>query len=582
MTFQNDASSVYVSGQPVSKGGVRALWGKIDGLEADVGSAIRDGAAIITVNIGGTGSAITADIAPVFVNAGITQISGGSTIEYIPLTTNDTANPTMTIAGTTFDIRGDDGGTWRAKAFVPGRSYLLRRRGGTLRVILGGATKAEIDQAGVIRLVNLTGTADNFTAELAPGLEGQTVGTGSTVRFVALGTNTQEGPSCTIGSISRQVRDTNHSPLPAEGLLEGRTYFAEIHSNTIMRIVYSAESMAERLARDARLDANDAKWTDRPVFIEAETPETYTVPASTRMIVTTTLTSDYMEMWRKSGDQGSPPAEGRVPTANDGYWIRIAKVAKESIIQSVLLAIQELQTGMSSSMQTVVQRRATIPDRPAGAAMVMWRTFDDPSAKMHAGVDLHAKVEPAPILSFADSFNRADEPLATNDDLWVNVRTQGALMTIVNNAAQPSASNALPVVQSKQFLPPDQFIEANVLGGSSSLSSGKGTFLYINMPPETHAGYRLNLRSSQLVLEEVDEALNTVTLAATSSGFLTYPVTARLERDGKMLRAYIDGVEALTAEASTYDGGMIGIGANAASGDISGCRIDNVMGGVLD
>ncbi|RNF34190.1 hypothetical protein [Paracoccus methylarcula] len=238
-------------------------------------------------------------------------------------------------------------------------------------------------------------------------------------------------------------------------------------------------------ALDTRLNANDAKWVDRATHIEAETPEAYTVPASTKMIVTTTLGSSYVGLWRKSGDQGSPPTEGRVPTANDGYWIRIAKVAKESVIQAMQAEIDALKASASGSMQAVVQRRAALPDRPVGAAMVMWRTFDDPSEKMAAGVDLWAEVLPNPALNFADTFDRADEPLA-DDDRWVNVRTQSAIMSIVSNAAQPSAINALPVVQSADFLPPDQFIEANVLGGGNSLSAGRGTFLYLNVQPGKH------------------------------------------------------------------------------------------------
>ncbi|RNF34189.1 hypothetical protein [Paracoccus methylarcula] len=75
--------------------------------------------------------------------------------------------------------------------------------------------------------------------------------------------------------------------------------------------------------------------------------------------------------------------------------------------------------------------------------------------------------------------------------------------------------------------------------------------------------------------------MNTVTLAATSSGVLTYPLTARLERDGNMLRAYINGAETLTAEATIYDGGMVGIGANATSGGTALCRVEDVTAGVL-
>lgn len=112
--------------------------------DAAVGNAIRDGGIITTTNIGGTGDAITVDISPAFIEAGITTIGGASEVEYIPSETNESPNPTFTIGEQTFGIRNADGGTWPAKAFVVGRSYKLRRRGGALRVSSGDATSVEL------------------------------------------------------------------------------------------------------------------------------------------------------------------------------------------------------------------------------------------------------------------------------------------------------------------------------------------------------------------------------------------------------------------------------------------------------
>ncbi|WCR17505.1 hypothetical protein [Paracoccus alcaliphilus] len=112
--------------------------------DAAVGNAIRDGGIITTVNIGGTGDAITADIAPSFIEAGITSLGGASVIEYIPVATNTGNSPTLAIGGQTFGIRNADGSAWPADSFVVGRSYELRRRGGNLRVANGDATSVEL------------------------------------------------------------------------------------------------------------------------------------------------------------------------------------------------------------------------------------------------------------------------------------------------------------------------------------------------------------------------------------------------------------------------------------------------------
>lgn len=112
--------------------------------DAAVGNAIRDGGIITTVNIGGTGDAITADIAPAFIEAGITALGGASEIEYIPVATNTADNPTFSIGGQGFAIRNADGTVWPADGFIVGRSYKLRRRGGILRVVNGDATSVEL------------------------------------------------------------------------------------------------------------------------------------------------------------------------------------------------------------------------------------------------------------------------------------------------------------------------------------------------------------------------------------------------------------------------------------------------------
>ena len=113
---------------------------------ADTGlrNAVRDGAILALINVAGSGNAITADLSASATSAGITDLGTNTALDLRPTATNTAANPTLTIAGTSYGIRDADGGAWPANAFVPGRSYLVRRRGAILRVISGDMTGAEL------------------------------------------------------------------------------------------------------------------------------------------------------------------------------------------------------------------------------------------------------------------------------------------------------------------------------------------------------------------------------------------------------------------------------------------------------
>lgn len=317
--------------------------------------ALRDAGVLPLTNIGGTGDAITADLLPSMVAAGITSLSVASEVEYIPTVTNEAANPTMTIGGTTFLIRDANGNTWPARAFVAGRSYKLRRRNNVLRVAQGSITEAEINQAGLLRLINIAGTADAITAELAPELAAQTVENGRLLRWRATATTTAPAPTMTVGGVTRQIYDTNGATLPAGAILAGRSYMAEIYSGTAMRLVYASNSAADIATQNARLDAADAKWVDRTVSIVAESPAGYTRPPSTTTIITEG--ADWFGVWRKSGDQSSPASETRALTANDGYWVRLARYPRDTTVQPVLNAVQEAVAPLHSQFVDSAGRR---------------------------------------------------------------------------------------------------------------------------------------------------------------------------------------------------------------------------------
>ena len=98
------------------------------------------------INVAGTGDAITADMASNAVNAGMV-IAGNALVEFIPAATNANPSPTLLISqdGTARNIQPEDGGAMPAGYLVPGRAYILRRRGSVWRVQSGAVTKAALD-----------------------------------------------------------------------------------------------------------------------------------------------------------------------------------------------------------------------------------------------------------------------------------------------------------------------------------------------------------------------------------------------------------------------------------------------------
>lgn len=106
--------------------------------------ALRDAGVLPLTNVGGTGDAITADLLPSSTNVGITTLSGVSAVEYVPIATNTNDNPSLMVGGTDYAIRDANGGNWPAGGFMVGRSYILRRRTTTLRVISGDVSSTDL------------------------------------------------------------------------------------------------------------------------------------------------------------------------------------------------------------------------------------------------------------------------------------------------------------------------------------------------------------------------------------------------------------------------------------------------------
>ena len=243
---------------------------------AKLAEAIRSGALIPLASIGGTGDAWTAELAPSIVTAGITSLNSGATVEYIPALPNAAANPTGTIAGTTFSIRDADGGTWPAFGFVVGRSYNLRRRGNQLRVQadvaqpdLAAARTDRITgdaQMGSVMLGGIGGTGDAITGAVPTTLTAIGIAAANIreILFTVLGTNTGTvHPTVNIdGQGPVQIRDYRDGQLPAAALVPGPVYRAvkvgsrwRLITSEVDRAALNAAISSEAGARAAAIGA---------------------------------------------------------------------------------------------------------------------------------------------------------------------------------------------------------------------------------------------------------------------------------------------------------------------------------------
>lgn len=104
----------------------------------DIASVMRDLGIITLTNVGGTAGAITADLPATASSGGLTAASPYLLAELIPTVANEAA-PTLSVSGqAALPIKDEAGADLQAGLLVTGRSYLLRRRGSTWRVVAGG------------------------------------------------------------------------------------------------------------------------------------------------------------------------------------------------------------------------------------------------------------------------------------------------------------------------------------------------------------------------------------------------------------------------------------------------------------
>lgn len=230
---QRVADAIYSAPVGVARSELRAETTARTAADGKQSLATRDAGILPLTNIAGTGNAITADLSSVIVDAGITTLSSNAQVEYIPTATNSAANPSITVGGATYGIRGADGQTWPANGFVVGRSYMLRRRGTIFRVMGGDVTRAEVaqlssaDQVGSSpRLEQISGTANAISATIpaalkAVGVSGDTI---QAVTLIAASDNTGPVTLSIDGLPAVDVRAQSGGVLPAAALRAGRPY----------------------------------------------------------------------------------------------------------------------------------------------------------------------------------------------------------------------------------------------------------------------------------------------------------------------------------------------------------------------
>lgn len=206
--------------------------------------SLEAGSIIPLVNIGGTGNAITADLAAPAVAAGVT-VTGRLSVRYIPAATNSNdgeTDVTLFVAGDEPRIlRTEDGARLPAGYFVVGRAYTLDRRGATWRVSLGGTARADLSTvvgtSGTMRLTNIAGTGNDITANL--GVPFAMMSQNAKVEYIPALTN--EGGSVYLsisGDIQREVLLPKGGTPPAGYFVPGVSY-TFVRRGAIWRVAYS-------------------------------------------------------------------------------------------------------------------------------------------------------------------------------------------------------------------------------------------------------------------------------------------------------------------------------------------------------
>lgn len=114
-------------------------------------AAIGDAGVMPLVNVQGK-NVITAELTPVM-KAGGATIAGASTVELIPVETSDGPVALNVDGSGSVPVKDAAGDDLHVGALVASRSYFLRRRGATWRIIMGGVTSVELRAEALARTI---------------------------------------------------------------------------------------------------------------------------------------------------------------------------------------------------------------------------------------------------------------------------------------------------------------------------------------------------------------------------------------------------------------------------------------------
>ena len=561
-------------------------------------------------NVGGTGNDITASMPSILTARGISaaNIRG---IRFVAVANNDGPVSINIDGAGAVDLRGPTGSVLAANRIRIGRIYTAAKVGSRWHLVSGevtagdlaserNATIANFGASGWLRLVNVGGTPDAITAEVAGG--GADLGANTNGNYVMIrptATNTTSAPTLQIadGQVRTLYSETNgplgvgrlvpetwnvillasNSNAQLQGIfvkpnelpairetLTSTTALANSLNNTVTAI--AAKSVLEYAlqtgnALPARPNAPVVHWlcwTDpsavmgpADMWFQLPSPTVPDMPAeaSWRWRNSRTGTSGILQIL--SVPAASPPITAVQYRLDGGAWVSVPPVAGEITVPGLTLA-QSYAMG------------------------IRYANFVGP------GVPTAARSITISGASFSDNFNRVDQNLS-DDARWLDVAIGNAnrRATIFGNAVRPPANNETYVVQVQEYFAPDQFVEARILGGGVNTSAGRGAMLYVRMPTGVNSGYRLRVMGNAWVLSRIVNGVTSTLASGTHAN--VYPVQARLVAQGSVITAYLGGVIVATvtdADPAAFTGGTVGLGMNVAGSDgVGSVMIDNFTAG---
>ena len=572
---------------PTNKAHHRDLFNDLingtDAIEANLLAMIRRTGPILLTNIGGTGSAITASLDPSF---GVTTISNTHLILFQPILANSTQNPTVTVGGTTFDVRSADDGIWPANAFQPSRLYGLMRFGPRLRVMVESsradlATERanrinNIVEAGNIELTNVGGTATAITASIPSGLAGTGI-TASNVRRVTITLPFANGAGATLsidGSEPLQLRNSAGQPLGAGRVQADRP-------TTLFRVQNRWRVLQDLVAEDLATLTGRADATDALIGGEVRR----TIVQMTGDIPARPLPKEQgLFEWEVFDPLPAFPlgpmgpydtqsvlqsAEPDVPT-DDTWDFRNAGNGTQGVVR--IFAVPPTRPSIEGIQYALDDGPfASIPNGPNGLPvpgdyLVPAAAGSRAVALRHVnfrgfGIESLARTREifAGGVTFAIPASGTLHNAAPVD--WQLIYQDGAVsrgMQVNAGWLRPSHDNAATRIVSREWFPTDQWIEGEIEQLFPSLTSRQGAGFGVNCDRDGNAGFLATFQTSGVFLFRASGpnsytqiASASLTIAPTSGS----PVQIRVAREGSQVRVRVNGdnviVHDLTGDAAS-------------------------------